>query len=61
MSQAERPQSQIRGRMRNTSQKVLYGVNTLLHRNLSHIKLYSPKKKKKQNKVKRNTKLTIHI
>ena len=39
MRQTQRPQTQVRGRVRDAAEKVLDGVNTLLDRNLAHVKL----------------------
>ena len=39
MSQTQGPQAQVRGCVRDASKKVLDGVNTLLDRNLAHVKL----------------------
>jgi hypothetical protein len=41
MCQAQRPQTQVGGRVRDAAQKVLNRVNTLLHSDFAHIKLKS--------------------
>lgn len=50
MCQTEGPETQVRGRVGDAAQAVLYGVDGLVHENIGSIKLLFDTVKKKNNK-----------